>query len=296
MTWIGRLSVGCLLSWMVASAQIVQVPGQPFPEYGSYGALKMYAAQLGVGGSYLGVHLMEVNEDRAKELRMATPTGVEITRVAEESPAEAGGLSQGDVILEFRGEKVAGLEHFKRLVRETPVGREVPVVVWRAGSRQTLTVKVGKREAPQMTVLRKDCEGEDCVQPFGLTIPNLSVHVPMPQLAMKMRILGAELEGVNGQFADHFGVEEGVLVRSVDVDSPAGRAKLQAGDVIVSVEGETVRTPRQLHSAIRSAESTEVSIEVMRNHKKKTLAIERSQNEGPFQWHQKARPVQTRQL
>src|SRR5579864_4276068 len=77
------------------------------------------------GGSYLGVNLAEIDSARAKELKLKEPSGVEITRVEEASPAEKAGLKPNDVVLEYNGQRVEGMEQFGRLVRETPGGREV---------------------------------------------------------------------------------------------------------------------------------------------------------------------------
>lgn len=302
MTQLSRLSLGCLVAWVAASAQVVIDPARPFPGYGSYGSgVGVYAAQFGKGGSYLGVHLIEVDEDRAGELNMPAPSGVEITSVAERSPADQGGISEGDVILAFRNEKVAGVEHFMRLVRETPVGREVAVVVWRDGSEQALEVRIGKR--PTNVVVKpllKNCEdGEDCQgQALNFSIPDIDIQVQVPQVVMRTRVLGAQLEAVKGQLGEYFGVEEGALVCSVASNSPADRAELQAGDVIIAVDGESVRTPRQVHSAIRSADEEDVSIEVMRDRSRKTLRIEASRAGGRW-WKpawRRGRAVQTRRL
>lgn len=297
---LSRLSLGCLVAWVAASAQVVIDPDRSFPGYGSYGpGVKVYAAEFGKGGSYLGVHLIEVDEDRAGELNLPAPSGVEITSVAEDSPADQGGIVEGDVILAFRNEKVAGVEHFMRLVRETPVGREVAVVVWRGGSEQTLKVRVGKRKAASYVTIRKDCEDKgDCHgQAFDFSIPNLGIQVPMPQVVLRTKVLGSQLEAVKGQLGEYFGVEEGVLVRAVDSNSPAGRAELQAGDVIIAVDGETVRTPRQVLSAIRSADEDEVSIEVIRDRSGITLRIEASRAGGSWRpARRRGRTVQTRRL
>jgi serine protease Do len=51
--------------------------------------------------------------------------GVEITRLEEDSPASKAGLKIGDVVLEYNGQRVEGTEQFVRLVKETPVGRQV---------------------------------------------------------------------------------------------------------------------------------------------------------------------------
>jgi len=302
MTQLSCLSLGCLVAWVAASAQVVIDPARPFPGYGSYGSgVEVYAAQFGKGGSYLGVHLIEVDEDSAGELNMSAPSGVEITSVAERSPADQGGIVEGDVILAFRNEKVAGVEHFMRLVRETPVGREVAVVVWRDGSEQALEVRIGKRPtAVVVNPLLKNCEdGEDCQgQAFNFSMPDIDIHVQVPQMVMRTRVLGAQLEPVKGQLGEYFGVEEGALVCSVASNSPADRAELQAGDVIIAVDGESVRTPRQVHRAIRSADQDGVPIEVMRDRSRKTLRIEASRAGG--MWGQPARrrgrAVQTRRL
>ena len=64
------------------------VPGQPLPEPppppGGAGVFIQQA--LGLGGSYLGVGLLEIDEDRAAELGLGEPYGVEISNVAPDSP------------------------------------------------------------------------------------------------------------------------------------------------------------------------------------------------------------------
>lgn len=55
------------------------------------------------GVTYLGVNLAEVNADRARELKLKEPYGVEITRVEEGSPADKAGLKTGDVVSSTTG-------------------------------------------------------------------------------------------------------------------------------------------------------------------------------------------------
>ena len=221
MTLAKGIAIACFLVLPEAGAQ--PVPFHP-EEAGRPG---WFDIQLLSGqGSYLGVGLMELDADRAVELEMQSPSGVEISSVAADSPAEEGGLLKGDVILDFRGEAVAGVDHFVRLVRETPVGREVPVVVWRDGARTSLTVVIGRRSQARRGVYRLGLEckdGEDCHHPmFDFTLPNFDFDMPRPRMMLKSRVLGAELEGLqkNAQLAEFFGVEAGVLVRSVDPNSP----------------------------------------------------------------------------
>lgn len=66
----------------------------------------MLALQARGMGSYLGVHLVDVDMDRAKVLKLADVRGVEVVAVQDESPAEEAGLKAGDVLLSYNGENI----------------------------------------------------------------------------------------------------------------------------------------------------------------------------------------------
>src|SRR5579863_2990149 len=106
-----------------------------------------------VGGSFLGVSLAEIDNKRAAELKLKEAYGVEITRVEEGSPAEKAGLKSGDVVLEYNGQRVEGMEQFGRLVRETPPAREVKLIIGRNGATQTVTATVQARKLKSMATV-----------------------------------------------------------------------------------------------------------------------------------------------
>jgi serine protease Do len=206
------------------------------------------------------VNLAEIDSTRAKELKLKETTGVEITRVEEGSPAEKAGLKPNDVVLEYNGQRVEGMEQFGRLVRETPGGREVKLVISRNGAAQTVMATVAGRK----------------VRAFGGNIKDFMPDMPdirmpdMPQVFSVWRspVLGVEAEALGPQLAAYFGVKEGVLVRSVLKDSAAEKAGIKAGDVITKVDGAAVTTPNELSSAAHSASSKKAfAVELMRDHK-----------------------------
>ena len=250
------------------------------------------------GGPYLGVGLVEVDDNRAAELGMQEVYGVELSSVQKDSPAAQGGLERGDILLLYAEEKVIGVEHFVRLVRETPAGREVKLLVLRAGSQIDVTVTIGTRKKERSRFFV--CEGgeSDCevrLPSFRWRFPRVDIEIPRPRISVYSRYLGAELESIEGQLAEYFGVGEGVLVRAVEANTPGERAGLRAGDVIVSVDGKAVDSSGDVRSAIRSAAaSREIPLEIMRRRSKKTLTMEPRRPPSNEADETEARPVRDR--
>lgn len=216
-----------------------------------------------VGGSYLGVNLAEIDANRAKELKLKEDYGVEITRVEENSPAEKAGLKPGDVVLEYNGERVEGMEQFGRLVRETPPGREVKLTISRDGKTQKLAVTISTR--------RSRFQGF----PSGFRMPEFQMpDIPQIFTTLRSPMLGVEAESLGSQLASYFGVKEGVLVRSVLDNTPAQKAGIKAGDVLTKVDGMQVTTPSEVSSAVRAASAkNSYMIELMRDRKPITVTI-----------------------
>ena len=72
---------------------------------------------------YLGIGAQDIDADRAKALKLKEERGAEVTNVIEDSPAAKAGFKEGDVVLEFNGQKVEGIEQLTRMVRRLPAGR-----------------------------------------------------------------------------------------------------------------------------------------------------------------------------
>ena len=263
--------------FLIVGSVLGQPPPQPPPPHGRAGVFIQQA--LGLGGSYLGVGLLEIDEDRAAELGMGEPHGVEISNVAPDSPAERAGIQERDAVLEYAGQRVMGVEHFVRLVKETPVGRKVKLHVRREGAELDLQAAIGERKhrAPFRSWLCDEDEPgcEFRVPGFDWRWRGFGFDLPRPHMVMRNRFLGAEVESVEGQLAEYFGVEKGLLVRSVERNTPGERARLKAGDIIVALAGKPVADAGDLREAIRDADRDEaIALEVIRDRSKVTLSIE----------------------
>jgi len=237
------------------------------------------------GSSYLGIAVLEIEADRAKALHLKEARGVEVTCVDENSPASKAGLKAGDVVLEYNGERVQGGEQFVRLVRETPPGHNVALLVVRNGANQTLTATIAQR---QPAALAFEFDGENFAMAMPPT-PPMPPMQPLPGIRMPdiprafmtwgSPTLGIESESLNPQLAEFFGVKEGVLVRSVTKESTAEKAGFKAGDVIIKVDGEKVTTPREISSILQASRSKKtLPVTVIRRQKEMVLNVVLEEN------------------
>jgi len=215
------------------------------------------------GISYLGVGVAEITADRAKALHLNEAYGVEVTSVSKESPAEKAGVKIGDVMLEYNGHRVEGVEQFIRLVHETPMGREVKLAVNRNGAAQNLTATIGTRQAMEIF----GPGGRN----FQIPMPHIDIDIPHANISWRSSMLGVEVEGLSPQLAEYFGVKEGVLVKSVIKDSAADKAGVKAGDVIVKAGDKKITTTSELTAAVRAASGQSLPLTVMRNHQEMSL-------------------------
>lgn len=212
-------------------------------------------------GAWLGIHVSDVTAEKMAELKLEEEYGALITEVEENSPAAKAGLAKNDVILEYQGQRVESAAQLTRLVRETPVGRSVRLLISRAGNRQTLAATLERREYAR---------GE-------FRLPRIEIpRIRVRGLIARPR-LGIEADALTPQLADYFGVKQGkgILVRSVESGTPAEKADLKAGDVIVSVDGQAVADVGDLRAALGKKKGGEsVTLGLVRDRKETTLQVQ----------------------
>jgi len=226
---------------------------------------------------YLGLAAQDITSDRAKALKLKEERGVEVTSVEPDTGAAKAGLKEGDVILEYNGQKVEGWEHLKRLVRETPIHRDVKLSIWRNGTMQSLTATVGAHRDFSSGLGNGTMVFPPMAVPPTPPMPAApSMEFPQFRMTMNTPSLGIMGEGLtqDSQLAEFFGVKDGVLVRSVTPNSPAQKAGIKAGDVIVKIDDIAITTPQQINAALRVARTrSTVNVIVVRNKKETLLTV-----------------------
>ncbi len=224
---------------------------------------------------WLGVGIEEVASEKAKELKLPAVRGVLVTEVEADSPAAKVGLKANDVITEYNGQRIEGALQFRRMIRETPAGRAAQLTVWRHGRAQTLSIELGGFR--QKFEKRVHVFGP---KEFKFEMPHFDFNAMTPRSPR----LGISAEDLSGQLGTYFGAPEGegVLVKEVAPGSPAEKAGMKSGDVIVKIDGERVRTVGDLRERMRTKhEAKTASVTVIRKGAETTLSVEVEQSKPP---------------
>ncbi len=188
---------------------------------------------------WLGVRIQEVTEEIAESLGLDGVSGALVASVSEGSPAEDGEIKAGDVILKFAGRDVDEMRKLPRIVAETEIEKSVPVEVWRDGKRVTTTVKVGELDEGN-----NEAASADPAQDTG----EIGDH--------SVAELGLTLSRVNEAARKKFSLQNhtrGVVVVGVEPNGAAAEKNLRAGDVIVEVSQDEVRSPEDVDRKIKEA-------------------------------------------
>jgi serine protease Do len=240
------------------------------------GEFLLYSAQ-----GYLGVDFGEVDADHVTALRLKDTHGAEVIMVDHDAPASKSGLRVHDVILQLDGQAFDTVDQLRRRLHEMPSGRTVSLLVSRDGKPINVTVQLCDRAVLQEQAWDNHYSvppTKPVSSPGGTSFLGRTKAVGPAFLNTVIPsglYVGAEVNPVHTQLADYFGVSSGtgLLVENVDGQSPAARAGMKAGDVIVRVESQQMKTRNDWLKALRKHRGKQVQVTVMRNKQELTLTM-----------------------
>lgn len=202
---------------------------------------------------FLGVNIQNVNQDLADAFGLKEPKGALVAQVTEDSAAADAGVRAGDVIVEFNGRPIRDSRHLKVVVGQTVPGREVALSVVRDGDLKEL--KATLNELPGAKLASNDAPGGKSDERLaGVAVTDLG-RDDRRQLDLPKDV-------------------EGVLVADVAPDSPAAKAGLRKGDVILEIDRRKVTSTDEAIGLAESVKGDQILLRVWSQGASRFLVVD----------------------
>jgi serine protease Do len=172
----------------------------------------------------IGVTVQEINQSLAKSFGLSSPHGALVSAVEPNGPAAKAGIKAGDVILQVNGEAVQDSTDLPSEIADLKPGAQAKLQIWRDGAAQELAVTLGKLS--------------------DSTVASNTPDAPQGKLGVAVRAL-------TPQEKQESSIAQGLVVEQAS--GPAANAGIQAGDVILAIDGQPVSSPAQLRDRIAKA-------------------------------------------
>jgi serine protease Do len=201
---------------------------------------------------WIGVQLEDVDEEKAEYFGLDKPKGVQVGEVLENSPALKAGLKRDDIILKLNDLDVTSRDQLIAWVGSQAPDTKISMTIWRDKATRTITLTLGERPADE------ELAGSEGGEPG------------------ESDKLGIQVQELTRQLARQYGYEgeKGVVIASIDPNSVADRKGLREGDLILSVNDDTITSVREFRTAIRAIKpGGVVYMRVMRDQTVYTVAL-----------------------
>ncbi|MBX6424059.1 DegQ family serine endoprotease [Thermosulfurimonas sp. F29] len=200
--------------------------------------VKLVAEQLVKQGKvirgWLGVVIQDLTPALAQEFGLESTEGALVAQVMKGSPADRGGLRQGDVIVRYNGKPVKNSSELRTFVGLTHPGTTVTLGIIREGKPMELRITIG--EYPK----------------------KMEMSAIAPEIQKFLEELGFRVQELTPQLAQELGynVRRGVVISAVAPGSPAAFAELRPGLLIEEVNRHRVKSLSDFYEAIKPSLKT----------------------------------------
>lgn len=232
-------------------------------------------------GAWLGVSIQTVDYNLAENFDLPVRYGVIINDVVSDGPADKAGIKKDDVIIEIQGDKITDADGLQDFLADADAGEIVSFKLVRDGKEITVDVKLQNRTeyswktAPEVKVFKKKVG----------RVPLAQHDYHFYSREKPQSYIGVQMNDLTEQLGEFFGVEDGkgVLIVKVEEDSPAEKAGLKAGDVVVESDKKSIDDTRELQRAVGRVEPGEqMQLTVLRDRRKRSITVEVGEADDRF--------------
>ena len=221
------------------------------------------AKQLIAGGKvvrgYIGAQIQPFTKDMADAQGLTDVKGAIVASLVPGGPAERGGLMSEDVITAVNGVEIKNGSELTREVAKGRPGDTLKLSILRGGKPRMVEIKSGVRPTEKELALNDDDSEEG------------GADAPAKPQFQKSEALGLTLAPIDDAARRTYSLEptvKGVLIDNVKANSDAAEKGLRKGDVVSSVNGESVGSAAQLVSAVEAAKKLQrpsVNLRIIRS-------------------------------
>jgi serine protease Do len=188
--------------------------------------------------AWLGIQIAPLSEDLAfRDWLEQGKEGVVVRKIIPNGPASRSGLSPADVITAVENVPVSTAQQLRNEIRLRKIGSPVHLDVLRPGRN-------GQHQPLQLTLKTEEWPEETRMAPRPMPTPELPPSTG----------LGLTVQTLTPALAEKYGVDRqhvGVVVTTVEPDSPAAQQRIRPGDVVTQLDRRPVTTAKEFQDALK---------------------------------------------
>lgn len=176
---------------------------------------------------YIGLQLLDINDQIKTTLQFDEDHGVAINEMHPDSPAMKLGISPGDIILTYNGEKMANARELLSLIHDSPIGQDAHLKIWSKGKIKEVAIPILESGVPLPDNERPICPKIEQLKLLGIHVRDLTLE-------------------------EYAGGLKGVLINNIS--SPKTAQILRAGDLIQQINSKPINSKGDLCDALSEAD------------------------------------------
>lgn len=235
------------------------------------------------GDGYLGVDFENLTAPQREKLQVPPKEGVAIAAVDHDAPAGKAGLRSNDVILKLNGKTTQHAEDLRDALHKMDPGQRVELLILRDGQPIEFSIVLADRKTIEQQAWSQHYTVPDPKAQTGFfgAVPSeigktfSSNGGLMSYIPGTLPYTGITFDIMNSQLARYFGLRNstGLLIKSIDPDSPGLRSGLLAGDVICKANDEPMISRSRWNHVLKDNRHDAIKLQILRHRRPQILVL-----------------------